>query len=60
MDSWPLDKHRKLEESSGCLTASENTTLSDIPTVYYRVGQDETVDSVIELYVYSTDGDECP
>ena len=34
--------------------------MSDIPTVYYRVGQDETVDSVIEVYVYSTDGDECP
>ena len=34
--------------------------MSDIPTVYFRVGQNETVDSVIEVYVYSTSGDECP
>ena len=34
--------------------------MSDIPIVYFRVGQNETVDSVIEVYVYSTDGDECP
>ena len=34
--------------------------MSDIPTVYFRVGQNETVDSIIEIYVYSTDGDECP
>ena len=33
--------------------------MSDIPTVYFRVGQNETVDSIIEVYVYSTAGDEC-
>ena len=43
-------------EPVGCQSASVDTTVFDIPKLYYRVGQgDETVQSVIDVYVYDCD-----
>ena len=41
------------EVNDPCQTASLNTTVFDIPTLYYRVGQNEaSVEQVIDVYVY--------